>query len=241
MAPRPARPCRPEIPSSRRRPCPPGAGRGEIGHPRAELLPPLLRRGGKTQIGRRLTPINADIKHWQGNEGSWSTHSWSYLRSSSVHWRLDSPANGLALLPAFGFQPFLARPVARELPRHAPAARAALQRPLQGGALRRFRACARRLEVLEPHGDDLEIVALVEGIERRPQPEALGERYLLLRRLARMDLFAHVLVLEVLLHVLRHQVVAVGGGVDHAVLGSGRDRAVEHHLQRLESRLVGVE
>ena len=42
-------------------------------------------------------------------------------------------------------------------------------------------------------------------------------------------------------HVLRHQVAPVGGGVDQQVLGRGRDRAVERHLERDVARLGAVE
>ena len=56
-----------------------------------------------------------------------------------------------------------------------------------------------------------------------------------------MDLVADVLGLEVLVHVLRHQVAAVGGGVDQHVLGGGRDRAVEHHLERDVALLARLE
>ena len=56
-----------------------------------------------------------------------------------------------------------------------------------------------------------------------------------------MDLLVDVLVLEVLAHVLGHQVAAVRGRVDQHVVGRCRDRAVEHHLERLVARLVGLE
>ena len=80
--------------------------------------------------------------------------------------------------------------------------------------------------------DDVEVLVLVEGIERDPQPEALGERNFLLDRLAGMDFIADVLGLEVFSHVLGHQVAAVRRRIDEQVLRGGRDRAVERHLQR---------
>src|SRR5688572_31659343 len=79
----------------------------------------------------------------------------------------------------------LARPVAGELPGHAAAAGAALERPLQRRPLRCLGAGAGRLEMLEPDADDLEVLLLVERVERDPQPEALGQRHLFFRGLAR--------------------------------------------------------
>jgi hypothetical protein len=90
-------------------------------------------------------------------------------------------------------------------------------------------------------GDDVQVGVLVERVERDPQPEAFGQRDLLLDRLAGMDLLADALALEVLGEILGHQVAAVRGGVDQHVVGRGRDRAVEHDLQRLVARIAGVE
>src|SRR4051812_5841976 len=61
-------------------------------------------------------------------------------------------------------------PIACELPRDAPAAEAALERPKQRGAARLFRRLA--AERAHPVVGDVEVLLLVEGIEREPQPEA---------------------------------------------------------------------
>src|SRR5262245_13297733 len=81
---------------------------------------------------------------------------------------------------------------ARELPRDTATARAALQRELHRFACARF-GFARRwrrgdAEGIEPTRDRRQIVFLAERIERDPQPEALGQRDLLLDRLAGMRL-----------------------------------------------------
>src|SRR5690606_30476151 len=85
-------------------------------------------------------------------------------------------------------QSLLARPVAGELPGHAPGPRAPLQREAQrvaAGGLDLLRTAA---EVGEPVLGDGEVVVLPEGIERDPQAEALRQRDLLLGGLAGMDL-----------------------------------------------------
>ena len=69
---------------------------------------------------------------------------------------------------------------------------------------------------------DVEVLLLVEGIEREPQAEALRQRDLLLGGLAGMDLAVDVLRLEVLVHELRHEVAAVRGGVDEHVVRASR-------------------
>src|SRR4051812_27923045 len=86
-------------------------------------------------------------------------------------------------------------PVARELVGDPAAARASLQRPLERLFLGFVLRCG--VEMLQPLADDLEIFVLVERIEAHPEPEALGERDLLLDRLAGVDLVADVLRLEV--------------------------------------------
>src|SRR5436190_23960486 len=87
------------------------------------------------------------------------------------------------------------RPISRELIRHPPAARAALQRPLQGLLARLIGHSG--AQALQPLADDIEILVLVEWIEGHPQAKALRERDLLLHRLPGMDLVADVLGLEV--------------------------------------------
>src|SRR5690606_3647744 len=79
------------------------------------------------------------------------------------------------------------RPVARKLASHPPRARTTFQRPLQ-----RFRTrgvdVRRRTAVLgQPVVDDVQVVVLLEGVERQPQAEALGQGYLFFHGLAWMD------------------------------------------------------
>ena len=74
----------------------------------------------------------------------------------------------------------------------------------------------------EPEGsavaaDHREVVVLVAGVEAEPEAEAVGQRDLLLDRLGRVD-GGRALVLD---HVARHQVAAVGGGVEHARCRAG--------------------
>src|SRR3954463_2421715 len=129
-------------------------------------------------------------------------------------------------------------PISCELIGDAPAARAALQRPLQRLLVRIVRGAA---EGLQPVLDDREVLVLVERVERDPQAEALGKRDFLLHGLARMDLVAHVARLEVLRHVFGHQVAPVGRGADEEIVGGGRNGAVERHLERDVSVLGAVE
>src|SRR5207237_6112069 len=82
-----------------------------------------------------------------------------------------------------------AGPVAGKLVGDAAAARAALQGPLQRFLLHALGGGA---EHLQPVLDDVEVLVLVERIEGHPQAEALGERDLLLDRLAGVDLLADV-------------------------------------------------
>src|SRR5688572_29876715 len=118
------------------------------------------------------------------------------------------------------FAGIAARPVAGKLICDTAAARPALQRPLQRLLLR---VLGRASERLQPVLDDGKVLVLVERVERDPQAEALGERNFLLDGLAGMDLLADVTRLEVLLHVLGHEVAPVGGGADQQVLRRGRD------------------
>jgi hypothetical protein len=90
-------------------------------------------------------------------------------------------------------------------------------------------------------GDDVEVGVLVERVERQPQAEAFGERNLFLDRLAGVDFLADAVAFQVFLEVLGHQVPAVRGGVDQHVVRRGGNRAVEHHLERLEGGVAGVE
>src|SRR5204862_7339797 len=95
-----------------------------------------------------------------------------------------------------------ARPIPRELVSHAAASRAALQRPLEPLLARRVHLPRAAAERLQPLRNDVEVLVLVEGIERDPQSVALGERNLLLYRLAWLDFLFHILVLDVLPYVL---------------------------------------
>jgi len=89
--------------------------------------------------------------------------------------------------------------------------------------------------------DDLEILVLLERVEREPQAEALGERDLLLDRLAVVDLAVDVVRFEILAHVLWQQVAAVGRSVDQHVLRRCVHGAVEYRLERFEARIIGLE
>ena len=80
------------------------------------------------------------------------------------------------------------------------------------------------------HGEERVLVAIVKA---DPQAEPVRQRDLLLGRLGRVD-GGRALVLD---HVARHQVAAVGGGVEQHVLRPALDAAVEHRFQRL---VVGV-
>src|SRR5258708_16485960 len=75
--------------------------------------------------------------------------------------------------------------VAGELPRHAPAARAAPERPEERGLARRVVRLAP--EGLHPMVGDLEVLALVEWVVREPKPQTLPEPNLLLPPLSPCD------------------------------------------------------
>src|SRR6476469_4716965 len=152
----------------------------------------------------------------------------------------SSPRRSLAAL-----QSESTRPMTRELPCDAAAARSALQRELQrlaralvDVAMRRVR---RDAEMREPPVDGREIIVLRERVERDPQPEPFRQRDLFLDGFARMNLLADVLRLEVLSEIFRQQVTAVRRRIDDDVRRGACDRAVQHHLQRLVTRLARVE
>src|SRR5688572_33396901 len=98
------------------------------------------------------------------------------MRGSSheVECRVQPRSERMLLLPCVSvlFELLATGPVAGELPGDASTARAARERPLERRALRRIAAGAGCLEVIEPDRDDLEIVVLVERIERNPHAEA---------------------------------------------------------------------
>src|SRR6185437_12062637 len=109
----------------------------------------------------------------------------------------------------------------RELPCHAPAARAALQRELQclTCTLVGLAPAGRGLdaEMIEPSRDRGEVVVLRKRIERHPQAEAFGQRHLLLDRLARVYLVTFMTRLEVFGEVFGQQMTAVRRRVDEHV------------------------
>ena len=82
-----------------------------------------------------------------------------------------------------------------------------------------------------------EVVVLAAVVEAEPQAEAVGQRHLLLDRLAGID-GGRALVLH---HVARQQVAAVRGGVEEHVGRPALDAAFERRLQRLVGRVAGVE
>ena len=56
-----------------------------------------------------------------------------------------------------------------------------------------------------------------------------------------MHFFADVSRFQILAEILREQMPAVGCRIDEHVRRRNGDRAVEHHLERLVARLVGIE
>mmetsp|Transcript_71390 Transcript_71390/g.168262 ORF Transcript_71390/g.168262 Transcript_71390/m.168262 type:complete len:240 (-) Transcript_71390:255-974(-) len=94
----------------------------------------------------------------------------------------------------------------------------------------------------QPLRHDRQVFVLAERIEADPQAEALGQRDLLLDRLAGMDLaMLAVGTAEVVGHLLGQQMAAVAGGVDQQVVGGRGDRAIEHTLERLVAGFTVVE
>src|SRR5688572_7739135 len=83
----------------------------------------------------------------------------------------------------------------------------------------------------------LNILLMRAVVESEPEPEAIRQRDLLLDRFRGVDR-GGALVLH---HVARHEVAAVGGGVEQHVGRPSLDAALEHRLQRLVARVVAVE
>ena len=108
-------------------------------------------------------------------------------------------------------------------------------------SLSRAPSFPRTAECGHPVADDREVVLLVEGVEREPEPEALAQRDLLLDRLGLVDLGPDVAGVEVFAHVLRHEVPAVRGRVEEHVVRRRADGTVQDRLQRLVARLVCLE
>ena len=123
-----------------------------------------------------------------------------------------------------------------ELPGRAPGARAARRRPFERFG---FELARRRLEAEMPgvtvdHG---EVIVLAAMVEAEPEAEPVGERHLLLDRLARID-GASALVLH---HVARQKVAPVRGRVEEHVPRAPFDPALERRFERLVGRVAGVE
>ena len=123
-----------------------------------------------------------------------------------------------------------------ELPGDAARARAPCHAPLQ--------RVAHQLVVLDLElvvgriaAHHVQVLVLAAVVEAEPEAEAVRQRHLLLHRLRRVD-GGRALVLH---HLARHQVAAVGGGVEDDVLGAPLDAAFEHGLERLVARVVLVE
>src|SRR5262249_8575172 len=122
------------------------------------------------------------------------------------------------------------------LPRDAPRAGAAGDRPLVGFSLELL---VGHVETVAPRIalDDRVVGLLVAIVEAEPEAEAVGERDLFPDRLAGVD-GGRALVLD---HVARQEVAPVRGGVEQDVLRPTLDAAVEHRLQRLVARILLVE
>src|SRR3546814_18359610 len=97
----------------------------------------------------------------------------------------------------------------------------------------------RQLEAVAPGVavDHREVGVLVAVVEAEPEAEAVGQADLLLHRLGGMDR-GRALVLD---NVARHQVAAIGGGVEDAVGGASLDAAFQHRLQRLVAGVLAAD
>ncbi len=92
---------------------------------------------------------------------------------------------------------------------------------------------------VDPGIDDGEVGVLIERVERQPQAEALGQRDFLFHRFIRVDFAIDVAGQRIFRQVFRHQVAAVGSGVNQHVVGRRGDAAVEHGLERLVAGFTG--
>ncbi len=82
-----------------------------------------------------------------------------------------------------------------------------------------------------------EVVVLRAGMKAQPQAEAVGQGDLLLDRLAGIDR-GRALVVD---HVARHQMAAVGGGVEQDIVRPALEPALQHGLERLVAGVAGIE
>ncbi len=91
----------------------------------------------------------------------------------------------------------------------------------------------------QPVRDDIEIVILLEWVERHPQAEALRQRDFFLHRFTWMQIAVIVVrVARIVRHALRHQVTTVRGCINQHVIGLRRNAAVERNLERLVAALA---
>src|SRR5690606_20308950 len=141
---------------------------------------------------------------------------------SAGRWPNSRRPSGLRMMPAATSRKGLdmtRRPVACELPGDAPGTRSALKRPLERFGARGFDRFGATAHLTQPVVHDIQVVVLLEGVERQPDAETLGKGDLLFDGLAGMDLAVGLVTsAQVLAHVLRHEVAAIRGRVDQYVL-----------------------
>ncbi|MNC46459.1 hypothetical protein D3C75_954810 [compost metagenome] len=89
--------------------------------------------------------------------------------------------------------------------------------------------------------DHVQEMFLGEGVERQPQAKTVGQGNLVFHRFTGVQLAVHALPVLVVALLLRHQVAAVGGGVQQHVVGGLLERAVEHALEHPVVALPGFE
>ena len=81
--------------------------------------------------------------------------------------------------------------------------------------------------------NDLEILWFADRVEAQRQPEAIGQGNLFLHHITVMNLPAHHLALLIVLHVFRHQMTAVAGGVEAHIFRRQFQGALQHAFQML--------
>ena len=82
---------------------------------------------------------------------------------------------------------------------------------------------------------------LIERIKRQPESETLGQGNFFLGGFAGVNLVTDAVRVEVFTHVFRHQVAAVGGGVDQQVVRHAGDGTIQYTFQRLVAGVAGFE